>query len=116
MIPLSFSQNCFLDAYSHLYKWSCPSIGPSIGPSVTLSSNSVKNGFLRILNDLDSRGREAQEIFFPGWKVLKLCSKKYIKNYPFLDASSHLYKRPCPSVRQLVGNAFVKFDEITRFT
>ena len=37
----------------------------------------------------------------------------------FLDASSHLYKRPCPSVRWsvgpsvrwLVGNAFVQIDE-----
>ena len=38
-----------------------PLVGPSVGPlvrqSVTLSSNSVKNGFLRILNDLDSAGR-----------------------------------------------------------
>ena len=29
------------------------------------------------------RGREAQQKFFPGWKVLEVCSKKYIKNYPF---------------------------------
>ena len=33
----------------------------------------------------------------------------------FLDASSHLYMRPCPSVRwsvgRLVGNAFVQIDE-----
>ena len=31
--------------------------------------------------------------------------------YPFLDASSHLYKRVCPSIRQSVGNAFVKNDK-----
>ena len=29
------------------------------------------------------RGREDQERFFRGWKVLKVCSKIYIKNYPF---------------------------------
>ena len=29
----------------------------------------------------------------------------------FLDASSHLYKRPCPSVGLSVGHAFVKIDE-----
>ena len=37
------------------------SVGPlvrwSVGWSVTLSSNSVKNGLLRILNDSDSSGR-----------------------------------------------------------
>ena len=27
---------------------------------------------------------------------------------PFLDASSHLYERVCPSVRPSVGHAFVK--------
>ena len=32
------------------------------------------------------RGREALERFFPAWKVLKVCSKKYIKNYPFFGA------------------------------
>ena len=40
----------FLDASSHLYKRPCP----SVGPSVMLSSKSVKNGFFRFLNDLDS--------------------------------------------------------------
>ena len=38
----------------------------------------------------------------------------------FLDASSHLYKRPCPSVGWLVGwsvgNAFVQIDEKWPFT
>ena len=28
----------------------------------------------------------------------------------------HLYKRPCPSVGPLVGNAFVKIDEKSTFT
>ena len=45
----------------HLYKRSCPSVGPlvgwSVGPLVMLSSKSMKNGLLRILNDLDSAGR-----------------------------------------------------------
>ena len=45
----------------HLYKRPCPSVrrlvGPSVGPSVMLSSKSMKNGLLRILNDLDSAGR-----------------------------------------------------------
>ena len=51
----------FLDASSHLYKRPCPSVGRSVRPlvrrSVTLLSNSVKNGLLRILNDSDSSGR-----------------------------------------------------------
>ena len=41
-----------------------------------------------------------------------------------LDASSHLYKRPCPSVFPLIGpsvgwsvrNTFVNFDERSMFT
>ena len=33
-----------------------------------------------------------------------------------LDASLHLYKRPCPSDGPLVGNAFVNLVKITRFT
>ena len=45
----------------HLYKRPCPSVGPSVRPlvgrSVMLLSNWVKNGPLRILNDLDSAGR-----------------------------------------------------------
>ena len=41
----------------HLYKRSCPLVGRSVGPSVMLSSISLKNGLLRILNDLDSAGR-----------------------------------------------------------
>ena len=45
----------------HLYKRPCPSVGWLVGwsvrPSVMLSSKSVKNGLLRILNDLDSAGR-----------------------------------------------------------
>ena len=45
----------------HLYKRPCPSVGwsvgRSVGRSVMLSSKSLKNGLLRILNDLDSAGR-----------------------------------------------------------
>ena len=45
----------------HLYKRPCPSVRPLVGrlvrPSVMLSSKSMKNGLLRILNDLDSAGR-----------------------------------------------------------
>ncbi len=33
------------------------SVGRSVRPSVLLSSKSLKNGLLRILNDLDSAGR-----------------------------------------------------------
>ena len=46
----------------HLYKRPCPSVGPLVGPSVMLSSKSMKNGLLRILNDLDSAGRGKE-----GW-------------------------------------------------
>ena len=45
----------------HLYKRSCPSVGWSVGPLVgrlvMLSSKSLKNGLLQILNVLDSAGR-----------------------------------------------------------
>ena len=41
----------------HLYKRPCPSVGRSVGWSVMLSSKSMKNGLLRILNDLDRAGR-----------------------------------------------------------
>ena len=44
----------------HLYKSPCPSVGrlvdPSVGRSVMLLSKLMKNGLLRILNDLDSAG------------------------------------------------------------
>ena len=33
------------------------SVRPSVGPSVTLSSKSMKNGLLRILNDSEGAGR-----------------------------------------------------------
>ena len=39
--------------------------------------------FVIMLQIMYIRGREDQEKFFPDWKVLKVCSKKYIKNYPF---------------------------------
>ena len=55
------SNTLVLDASSHLYKRPCPlvrwSVGPLVRPSVTLSYKSMKNGHLRILNDLDSAGR-----------------------------------------------------------
>ena len=35
-------------------------VGWSVGPSVMLSSKSMKNGLLRILNDLDSAGRRKE--------------------------------------------------------
>ena len=45
----------------HLYKRLCPSVRPSVGPLVRwclmLLSKSMKNGLLRILNDLDRAGR-----------------------------------------------------------
>ena len=44
-----------------LYKRPCPVVRPLVGRSVgrlaMLSSKSMKNGLLRILNDLDSAGR-----------------------------------------------------------
>ena len=58
--PLQLS---FLDASSHLYKNPCPSIGPSVrwpvrpSDGVTLSSKSMKNGLIRILNVLEGAGR-----------------------------------------------------------
>ena len=48
--------------------------------------------------------------FFPNLRMCILMNAKL-----FLDASSHLCKRPCPSVRPLVGYAFVKIDETWPF-
>ena len=51
----------------HLYnKRSCPSVRRLVGRPVMLSSKSLKNGLLRILNDLDeekrgTRGRRDKE-------------------------------------------------------
>ena len=41
----------------HLYKRPCPSVRRLVGWSVMLSSKSMKDGLLRILNDLGSAGR-----------------------------------------------------------
>ena len=45
------------------------------------------------------------------------CTFGFVKKafFDFLDASSHLYNRVCPSVRRLVGQAFVKNKEIQYF-
>ena len=51
------------------------SVGRLVGWSVMLSSKSMKNGILMILNDLERAS----------------------------DLEPHLYKRPCPSVGRLVG-------------
>ena len=49
----------------HLYKRPCPSVDRSVGwsvrRSVMFSSKSLKNGLIRILNDLDSAGRGKKE-------------------------------------------------------
>ena len=46
--------------HPHVYKRPCPSVrrlvGPSVRPSVMLLSKSMKNGLIRILDDLDSAG------------------------------------------------------------
>ncbi len=41
----------------HLYKRPCPSVSRLVGWLVMLLSKSMKNGLLRILNDLDSAGQ-----------------------------------------------------------
>ena len=43
----------------HLYK--SRSVSPLVRWSVMLSSKSMKNGILRILNDLDSAGQEGRD-------------------------------------------------------
>ena len=54
----TISPAIFLDASSHLYKRPCPSVGWLVRPlvrwSVTLSSDSMKNGCLGLMNDLTS--------------------------------------------------------------
>ena len=41
----------------HLYTRACPLVGRLVAWSVMLSSKSMKNGLLGILNDLDRSGR-----------------------------------------------------------
>ena len=66
----------FLDAPSHLYKRSCPSVGPSVGPYVPC--------------------------YFRRWKRRILGASSTVYPALFLDAPSHLYMRSCPSVRRSV--------------
>ena len=54
----------------------------------------LRKKFLHLYN----RGREDQERFFPGWKVLKVCSKKYIKNNPFFFINL-LHHCRCANIR-----------------
>ena len=59
--PSSLSGYGHFQMRPHLYKRPCPSVGWLVGwsvrPSVMLSSKLMKNGLLRVLNDLDSAGR-----------------------------------------------------------
>ena len=61
-----------------------------------------------------NRGREGQTKVFTAWKVLKVCSQKYIKNYLFFWTSYSIINNPqtLPWFRQLVaifGNFFAIF-------
>ena len=54
-----------------------------------------KNNVQWVLNALMAiRGREGQTKFFTAWKVLKVCSKKYIKNYLFFWTSYPVINHP----------------------
>ena len=43
---------------------------------------------------IEIRGREGQTKFFTAWKVLKVCSKGYIKNYLFFLTSHIVINNP----------------------
>ena len=78
----------FLDASTHLYKRSCPSVGPSVGPSVRRSVRVIFNHCFSIFLTF----------------VVSVAPRDPFFRIPckFLDAFSHLYKRVCPSVRPSV--------------
>ena len=85
----------FLDASSHLYKRVCPLVRRSVGPSVGNPFFSV--WIIATLSDSGqlwtTLGNSGQLVDASIGQLLAL----------FLDASSHLYKRVCPSVRRAVG-------------
>ena len=96
----------FLDAFSHLYRRVCPSVGQSIRPSVGRSVHHTRVEFPR--NELNFN-----KIVSGTWKChLKDYSETSTRVdrqnasvvwtlsslFSFLDASSHLYMRVCPSV------------------
>ena len=77
----------FLDASSHLYKRVCPSVRPSVCHSVHLSVGWSVRPCVRYASSLITSIHLKSPTNHPR---------------PFLDASSHLYKRVCPSVRPSV--------------
>ena len=99
----------------HLYKRPCPSVCRSVGPlvclSVMLSSKSLRNGLLRILNDTDSAGRDKKRDEEEGVtrKVKKQKSCKRTHHWPrwalflSLEASLLLRMRVCPSAGPSIG-------------
>ena len=78
------------DVSSQLYKPVCLSVGLSVRPLVYWSMMLLKrNGSIDVLQQMKHREDHKRP--------------DYISRSLSLDASSHLYKRPCPSVGRLVG-------------
>ena len=62
---------------------------------------------------MSNRGREGQTRFFTAWKVLNVCSKRYIKNYLFFWTSYFVINDPqtLPWFRQ-IADIFCHFFAI----
>ena len=81
-------QPTFLDASTHLYMRVCPSVRPLVRPSVHPSIHPSVISLLKSIKNDDNQ-----------WNLMEIKEKNKQK---FLDASSHLYKRLCWSIRRSV--------------
>ena len=119
VIPLTNHPISFLDASSHLYKRVCPSIGLSVGPSVSWSvcRPLFKYNVIPHIIFLDASShlykRVCPSVGLSVHRSVRLSIGRSVgrsvphylntmlfhSNHPasFLNMSSHLYKRVCPS-------------------
>ena len=91
---------------SHMLRdYTCPSVPPSFDQSVSqmlihFKMSSLWNSGIKLNDWFSDR--------LTGWLTDSLL-------FTFLDASSHLYNRLCPSVGRSVGNAFIKNIKFMHF-
>ena len=85
----------FLDATTHLYKRSCPSVGPSVRRSVPCYFRKTK------IVDFEDR-KSSNDIINNATMSDDEVVASYGPPLSLLDATTHLYKRSSPSVRPLV--------------
>ena len=105
---------------SILYQRECPSIGPSVGPSVSPSHfcKKVKKVFIKYLKVFKvENGPRISIRSCIHLLVRSLVREREVEegiSCSFLDASSHLYKRVCPTVGRSVGRS-VRWSVLDNF-